>query len=220
MTTINKIRAFIQEKPHSLILLYFIFYLTGFFALERIVSEPKYIIYCKLDDLIPFCEWFLIPYASWFILLVGAPVYFLFTDKRDFLKLCGIMFNGMTFCLLCYLLFPNGLQLRPEVTGDNFLCTIAKLLYTIDTPTNVCPSIHVASTAAVCLVVWRAKQFQGRPVIKAVMLLWSTLIILSTVFLKQHSVIDVVCGILLSLVLYWIAYSPWMEKHSPFREKL
>lgn len=220
MTTINKIRAFIQEKPHSLILLYFIFYLAGFFALERIVSEPKYIIYCKLDDLIPFCEWFLIPYVSWFILLAGAPFYFLMKDKRDFLKLCGIMFNGMTICLLCYALFPNGLQLRPEVTGNNFLCTIAKLLYAVDTPTNVCPSIHVASTTAVLLVVCRAKRFQGRLIFKFMMFIWALLIILSTVFLKQHSVIDVLCGIVLSLVLYWIAYSSWMEKHSPFRERV
>ncbi len=219
MATIRKIRAFIQQKPYSLILLYFLFYLTGFFVLERVVSEPVYIIHCRLDDMIPFCEWFLLPYISWFILLIGAPLYFLLTDKRDFIKLCGMMFNGMTICLLCYLLFPNGLQLRPEVTGDNLLCRIAGLLYAVDTPTNVCPSIHVASTTAVCLTAFRARQFRGRAGIKAAVSLWALLIILSTVFLKQHSVIDVLCGILLSLLLYWIAYSPWMERHSPFREK-
>lgn len=215
----QKLKAFVQKRPHSALLLYFIVYLAGFFSVERIVSEPKYIIHCALDDLIPFNAWFLIPYGSWFILLVGAPLYFLLTDKRDFLKLCGIMFNGMTFCLLFYLLVPNGLTLRPEVTGDGLLDHIARMLYAIDTPTNVCPSIHVASTAAVCLVTLRSEQFKRRPWLKAAVLFWAVLIILSTVFLKQHSVIDVFWGIALSLALYLLFYSPWMDRHSPFREK-
>ena len=58
----------VREKPYSKILLYYIFYLTGFVILEHTVTA-KYIIHCPLDDKIPFCEWFLIPYASWLILL-------------------------------------------------------------------------------------------------------------------------------------------------------
>ncbi len=96
-----------------------------------------------------------------YILMLGAPVYFLFTSKQDFLKITFIMFNGMTFCLLMYLLFPTGLQLRPEITGDNLLCRIADILYAIDTPTNVCPSIHVSSSvaAAICLLTMDGKAF-------------------------------------------------------------
>ncbi len=47
------------------------------------------------------------------------------TDKRDFLKVTFMMFNGMTISLVIYAIFPNGLNLRPEVTGDNLLCRIA-----------------------------------------------------------------------------------------------
>lgn len=114
----------VREKPYSKILLYYIFYLTGFVILEHTVTA-KYIIHCPLDDKIPFCEWFLIPYASWFIPLIGSPLYFLMTDKRGFLKVTFMMFNGMTIGLVIYAIFPNGLNLRPEVTGDNLLCRIA-----------------------------------------------------------------------------------------------
>lgn len=209
----HSIRGFIRENPHSAILLYYLFYLAGFLILEKI-TVPRYIIYCPLDDMIPFCEWFLIPYASWFILLLGAPVYFLLTSKQDFLKVTFIMFNGMTFCLLMYLLFPNGLQLRPEITGDNLLCQIAKVLYSIDTPTNVCPSIHVSSSVAAGIVVWRSDRLKNRHRFRILSTIWVILICLSTLFVKQHSVIDLLCGILVSLVLAAIAYSPWMEKHS------
>lgn len=210
----DRLKALVREKPHSKFLLYYVFYLITFFTLER-VTKPKYILHCALDDMIPFCEWFLIPYALWFLILFGAPVYFLLTDRRDFLKLCFIMFNGMTFCFLVYLIAPNGLNLRTEVTGDNLLCDIARLLYTVDTPTNVCPSIHVASSVAVDLVVQRSRRLKKRYGFRAASFLLMGSITLSTMFLKQHSVIDVVCGIALSLVLCAVAYSPWMERHSP-----
>ena len=210
---IPRIRGFIRENPHSLILLYYIFYLAGFVLLEKI-TVPRYIIYCPLDDMIPFCEWFLIPYASWFILLLGAPLYFLLTDKRDFLKITFIMFTGMTLCLLLYLLFPNGLQLRPQITGDNLLCRIAQLLYSIDTPTNVCPSIHVSSSVAAAIVVNRSQRLKKRYKIRILSTLWVVLICLSTLFVKQHSVIDLLCGTLVSLVLAAVAYSPRLENRA------
>ncbi|MGN1030585.1 MAG: phosphatidic acid phosphatase [Butyricicoccaceae bacterium] len=211
------LKTLVREKPHSKLLLYYVFYLITFFTLER-VTTPKYIIHCALDDKIPFCEWFLLPYALWFLILFGGPLYFLMTDRRDFLKLCFIMFNGMTFCFLCYIFLPNGLELRPVVTGDNLLCRIAKLLYAVDTPTNVCPSIHVASSVAVDLVVQRSARLKKRYGFRAASFTLMVLITLSTMFLKQHSVVDVVCGIALSLVLCAIAYSPWMERHSPFSD--
>ena len=143
-----------------------------------------------------------------------------FGNPADFLKVTFIMFNGMTFCLLIYLLFPNGLQLRPEITGDNLLCQIAKVLYSIDTPTNVCPSIHVSSSVAAGIVVWRSDRLKNRYRFRILSTIWVILICLSTLFVKQHSVIDLLCGILVSLVLAAIAYSPWMEKHSHLSSRI
>ena len=40
----------------------------------------------------------------------------------------------------------------------------------------------------------------------------TVLICMSTVFLKQHSIIDVFCGLALSLVMYWISYRPKFER--------
>ena len=180
---------------------YFVlFYLPGFFLVERLV-EPKYIIHCFLDDWIPVCEYLLLPYLSWFPLLVGSQVYFLLKSDRDFLRLCFLMFSGMTLCLAIYCLWPNGLDLRPAAMGDNFFCRAVQLLQAVDTPTNVCPSIHVASTAAIDAVVQRSALLKRRPGIRWGSRVLLVLICLSTLFLKQHSVVDVLCGLALTGLL-------------------
>lgn len=193
----EKLLRWVRENPHCLVLLYFIPYLIWFFSLEFLV-EPKYWIYSPLDDLIPFCEYFIIPYGLWFPYFLGALGFFIRKDKEIFLRLCFIMFTGMTVCLLIYTLMPNGINLRQEITGDNLFCKIALLMRSVDTPTNVCPSIHVSSTLAVD---WAVQHYQGfkRPkLVRGLSLLLAVSICLSTVFLKQHSVIDVFYGILLT----------------------
>ena len=177
-----------------------LFYLPGFVLVERLV-EPKYLIHCFLDDWIPFCEYFLIPYLSWFPLLVCSQVYFLLKSDREFLRLCFLMFSGMTICLAIYCLWPNGLDLRPASMGDNLFCRVIQLLQAVDTPTNVCPSLHVASTAAIDAVVQRSALLKGHPGVRWGSRVLLVLICLSTVFLKQHSVVDVFCGLLLTGLL-------------------
>lgn len=59
-------------KPHLWFQLYWVVYLIWFFWLDLTVKNPKYIIHAPLDDLIPFCEWFVFPYCSWFFLLAAS----------------------------------------------------------------------------------------------------------------------------------------------------
>ena len=199
-------RAWFQRHPLAWIpLCYFgLFYLPGFFLLERIV-EPRYLIHCFLDDWIPFCEYFLIPYALWFPLLAGAQIYFLLKSDRDFLRLCFLMFTGMTICLVIYLLLPNGLDLRPVLTRDNLFCQLVTLLRRVDTPTNVCPSIHVFVSVTLAIAMARSPAMAQHQRLRAALMVLCGLICLTTMFLKQHSVIDVACGGALSAVMDLLA---------------
>lgn len=203
---IQTIKNWIQECPYSLMLGYWIFYLLYFFLLERFAT-PKYILYSPIDDKIPFMELFIIPYALWFPMLAISQGYFLFKkEKTDFQNLCFFMFSGMTISLVIYTFFPNGLQLRVDTYPDNVLGNIVKVLQGFDTPSNVCPSIHVSSTLAIHLAVLRYKNFKYAKSVKLITTLISISIILSTMFLKQHSIIDVIAGIALTLILYPITY--------------
>ena len=182
---------------------YFVFYFILFFTLEQVL-EPKYLIHSPLDDRIPFCEWFIIPYASWFFLIAGALLWSLFHSREDYLRLCFLMYTGMTLCLLIYVIAPNGLNLRVELTRDNWASKLVGMLQSVDTPTNVCPSIHVVVTLAINIVMLRSRAWRGRWIAKCLITALAVLICASTVFLKQHSVIDVFWGIVVAAVLLMV----------------
>ena len=196
-------------KPHLWYQLYWVIYLVWFFWLDNTITQPKYIIHAPLDDLIPFNEWFVIPYCSWFLLLVAVTALLWWKDTASYDKLCLMMFSGMTFCLIVYMLLPNGLDLRPtveEIGRSNPAMWVMQLLWKADASVNVCPSIHCQSTACMAIAISKSKLAEERPVLRPIALVWAALICLSTVFTKQHSVLDVVCGLTVAVVWLPVLY--------------
>lgn len=110
----TRICRWVTDHPIAFALIFFVFYLIGFFTLEQLITEPVYLIHCTLDDWIPFNEWFIFAYGSWFFLIPWALITLLRRDRSNYFYLCAVMFSGMAICLLLYLLFPNGLNLRPQ----------------------------------------------------------------------------------------------------------
>ncbi|MFR9206812.1 MAG: phosphatase PAP2 family protein [Lachnospiraceae bacterium] len=87
-------------------------------------------------------------------------------------------------------------------------------LYEFDTNTNVCPSLHVIGAVAVCISAFHTERFQ-HIAWKISFVVVTLLICASTVFLKQHSIIDVFCAIPVCVVGYFCAYHlipKWTEK--------
>ena len=208
----KRLIVWIKTHTYSLALTYWPYYLVAFFSLEH-WRVPKYTIQCFLDEKIPFCEWFVIPYLLWFPLLAVSLLFFMIKSKEDFQNLCFLMFSGMTICLMIYGILPTGLSLRCEVVNKNLLCQVVNLLYQVDTPTNVCPSIHVASTVAINRVVHRSPLLE-----KHKKILWGSscltlFICLSTLLIKQHAIIDVICGYFLTELLYQVTYRLDWRKH-------
>ena len=196
-------------RPHLWYQLYWVVYLIWFFWLDLTITAPKYIIHSPLDDLIPFNEWFVIPYCSWFLLLVAVTALLWWKDTASYDKLCLMMFSGMTFCLIVYMLLPNGLDLRPtveEIGRSNPAMWVMQLLWKADASVNVCPSIHCQSTACMAIAISESKLAEERPVLRPIALVWAALICLSTVFTKQHSVLDVVCGLTVAVVWLPVLY--------------
>lgn len=196
-------------KPHLWYQSYWVLYLIWFFTLDHFITDPKYIIHSVVDDYIPFCEWFIFPYCSWFLLLAGVLALLWWNDTPSYDKLCLMMFSGMTFCLIAYMIWPNGLDIRPvaETAGrDNFAMDIMRLIWKADNSNNVCPSIHCQSSGCMALAFSRSTVAAKHPWSRVVAWLWCALICASTVFTKQHSIIDVVCGLALAAVWVPVLY--------------
>ena len=199
----------LKSRPHLWFQLYWVIYLVWFFTLDWTITDPTYIIHHPLDDLILFNEWFIFPYCSWFFLLAGVTGLLWWYDTASYDKLCLMMFSGMTFCLILYMLLPNGVDLRPtaeQVGRDNIAMDLMQLIWRADACNNVCPSIHCQSSGCMALAFAKSKLAAGRPWRKALAYGWAALICISTVFTKQHSVIDVVCGLALVVVWYLPLY--------------
>jgi membrane-associated phospholipid phosphatase len=187
---------------------YTIFYLAFFMYLES-SSVPVITIHCALDDLIPFCKYAIFPYYTWFAWIVCTLFWLLwFAPAQEFWRTCLPLFAGMTLSLLICMVVPNGLALRPaSVPGDDLFAVLVRGLYSTDTPTNVCPSIHVFNAVTLDFAYQRSVK-TSKPSyrwIRAAAHILDVAIILSTMLLKQHSVIDVVCGFVLAVVIDRIA---------------
>lgn len=200
-------KSLIQKYKHAWVFAYAIIYLPWFAYLEKTITSKYHIIHIALDDKIPFIEYFIVPYLLWFGFVAVGGIYFFLKDKTEFYKMAIFAIIGMTAFLIISTLYPNGQDLRPtEFTRDNIFVDIVKRLYQGDTPTNIFPSIHVYNSIAVFLAVRNSKHLKGKQLIQWGSFGLTTLIILSTVFLKQHSVVDVIGAIVFAIPANHLAY--------------
>lgn len=128
----------------------------------------------------------------------------------------GTLGTGMTAFLIISFVYPNGHELRPVLTEGNAFLGAVDILYKIDTPTNVLPSIHVFNTLACSAAVFRNAACRKHKGILAGTGLLAGAIILSTMFLKQHSVLDVLLALILYVLCDQVFYK-WIPSH---REEL
>lgn len=210
----SKLRS--AQYKHLLLLLFWPAFGLVFMSLERlapmiweaVTGNPLvyYDIVSPLDAHIPFCEIFAIPYYFWFVFLIGMILYGLLFDTEAFRNYMWFVILTYSATAIIYILFPNMQSLRPtELPRDNFFTDIIRGLYEFDTNTNVCPSIHVLGSVAVCLAGLHSKRLQSMGW-RLFFVLSTVLITLSTVFLKQHSVIDIYAALALSAAVYPLVY--------------
>lgn len=193
------------RHPVSFMALYLACYLLFFEFLETVNKTPRLWLHCALDDLIPFCRYAIVPYLLWFLYVPGVLLFLLRrAPRREFWRLCLPLFAGMMLALTFCAVIPNGVALRPRyVAGGDVFAAAVRLLWRADTSTNVCPSIHVFNSVMVDLAMQRCSVLEGRrgSWARVGSRLLCLSIVASTMLLKQHSAIDVVCGLVLALAL-------------------
>ena len=196
-----------EEYSHLKLLLYWPVYGLLFYFVERVYAPGGYIVmHCALDDAIPFCEFFLIPYLFWFVYLIGTLAYTLFCDRDGFRRMMYFVIFTYSITILIYILFPTCQHLRPSVFArDNVFTRFVAYFYQFDTDTNVCPSLHVIGSFAACFALWNTERFAAKGW-RAVNVLCCVLICVSTVFMKQHSVLDVAAALPLCFGGYALCY--------------
>lgn len=200
-------KQFLKKYQHAWVLGFGLLYLVWFSYLERTVTNRYHVMRVPLDDKIPFCEYFIVPYMLWFAYVAVTVAYFFFTSKEEYYQLCTYLFSGMIISLIVCSFFHNGTNFRPEIDPDrNIFCWLVAKLYQADTCTNVFPSIHVYNSICTYVAVKRSRVLRRFRFLQAGSFILMLSICLSTVFLKQHSIIDGVGAAVMAYALYYAVY--------------
>ena len=181
-------------------------YMVLFFITENFIPEsPCHVIHCRLDDMIPFNEGFLIFYCFWYVLLVLSLLYFFLYDIDSFRKLQIFIMVTQAVAMIVYIVYPSIQTGRPEIMPrDNFLCDVMTFIYAFDTPTGVCPSLHVAYSMGIASV-W-CKNRKASSWWKAFVVVSTILISVSVVFVKQHSAVDIIAAIPVGMLAEYLVF--------------
>ena len=192
------------KKRHLIpIAVWFVIYMGLFGFLEIVPPKDVHLIHCALDDRIPNMAIFIYPYVSWFpYILVCAALAIKNLDDRQFKKAVLVLTTGMNIFLFISYVWPTGLDLRESIVYDLHTLSgnLLKFVQTVDTPKSVFPSMHVYVT----LVLQYTLEMQKKLV--PALGIWvgrvlAVLIVLSTMFTKQHSAVDVTAAIVMFAVL-------------------
>ena len=126
-----------------------------------------------------------------------------------FVRMSRYLFLGMFISLFICTVYPNGTDLRPDINTDkNIFTALCGFIWGADTPTNVLPSIHVYNSIGVHIALTKAGCFKDNRFLRTASLIACVSICLSTMFLKQHSVVDVFAAVIMAYVVYDVVYEP------------
>ncbi len=189
-------------------------YFALYFITENLIpAERCHPIHCALDDLIPFNEYFLFFYVGWYLLVFGALAYTFFFDVEAFKKVQTFIMITQAVAMLCYIVWPSRQDLRPDVfERQNILTAIMAFIYSFDTSTGVCPSLHVAYSLGILSVGLKDKLLA--PIWKLALTLFVLGVCAAVCFVKQHSAVDVFAALPLALLAELLLYGRdyWLPK--------
>lgn len=201
------------EFSHLKLLLGWVVYFVLYFLTENLIPVEKcHPVWCKLDDIIKFNEYFVIPYVFWYILIVVSLGWFALYNIEGFKNLSKYIIITQAVGMICYIIYPTRQDLRPEVfENENFFTWVLSLIYSFDTNTGVCPSLHCAYSFGIASV-W-LKEKQAWTWWKIFVFIAVVLICLSTMFVKQHSAVDVMAAIPVGILAEGIIFHKyWKNK--------
>lgn len=194
------------EFSHIKLLGGWLVYLAFYFITENLIPLSEcHVIHCALDDIIPFNEWFLLFYCFWYVLLVLSLLYFFLYDISSFRKLQIFIMITQAVAMTVYIIYPSIQLGRPDVMPrDNFLCDLMAFIYAFDTPTGVCPSLHVAYSMGIASVWCKYRRASNKW--KIFVVISTILISVSVVFVKQHSAVDIAAALPVGILAEYLVY--------------
>lgn len=162
-------------------------------------SERAAVMHTFIDDIIPFNAFFVIPYVLWYAYVAWFLLYLCIKDKDNYFKLLTSLAIGMLISYGVFYFYPSHVA-RPIIVKKDVFSELVAFIYQRDNPYNCFPSIHVLNSLLVAMYVNASYKVKiGTKITCSVL---ATLIIMSTLFIKQHYFVDVIGAIFLGCTLF------------------
>ena len=146
-----------------------------------------------IDNKIPYVSAFIFPYIYWYAFVFLGLIFILSKDRKRYLRALMGIYIGMCICYVFYYLYPVEIS-RPVIANNTISNKLVNLIYQSDRPFNCFPSIHVLNT----YMIMRFTKIKDNKSWAIYTNIIGILIILSTLFIKQHYFLDGVAAIIIS----------------------
>lgn len=191
----------INYKIIVMIIALIIFQVFSYYV-AKLTPFDAHILTSNIDLKIPFLSGFIYFYIMWYILLFTLPLFMYIKDEEGLCKYFVSSFICLIISTLIFIFYPT-IVIRPEIITNNFTNNIVSLIYLIDNPAMNClPSGHCIICFLYIFTFFKNKNINIS--IRISVEIISILIILSTLFTKQHVIIDVLTALVISLSTYII----------------
>jgi membrane-associated phospholipid phosphatase len=151
-----------------------------------------------LDRALPVVPMFAIPYISLIPYIGVSLVAFLFFRVRVY-RSAALTMIIVWFVSYAFYFFLQSYVARPEIPGTDPFSAMIRSIYSADRPYNDFPSLHTSLSTIIAIHCWRFDRRIGIPAV-----VWTALIVASTVLVKQHYLADVAGGLVLAGVTSYL----------------
>lgn len=209
---LDKLKRLIYELriPLMLSILLVVFHVTTYYLVKFTPFETTVVGNNKFDQAIPFVpEWTLF-YVLWHPLLIIAPCILYKFNKSDFYTYIVVKFFIEVIAIFIFFFYPT-LFIRPEFVVKDIFTWFLNLVYITDTPAlNCMPSMHCTVCFTSIYAFVKSNKIEKK--CKAFFSFIFIEIILSTLFVKQHAILDVIAALLLTTVVSIFVYIFKLDK--------
>lgn len=169
----------------------------------QVIHSPE----LALDRAIPLVPAWSLIYGALYAFLIISPV-FVVREPKHARRMFSAYLAVWLIAYIFFVLYPTRAPRPSVVVGEGFAFWGLRFLYDSDPPYNCLPSIHVAHSFVSALAAYGVHKGVG-----VFMAFCAALVALSVLFTKQHYVLDIVGGVLLAVLSYFV-----FLRHSPRNE--
>lgn len=180
-----------------------IVHLASYYGAKAIIADEQGIFMrFPVDDKIPLVPWTVIIYYGCFFFWLINYTNILRTEPEGTYRYMCAEILGKIVCFFCYVLIPT-VMIRPEVTAEGFFPGVIRMMYSIDPPDALFPSMH-CFVSWMCVVGLRGKKEFSRSY-RVISVIIALAVFAATVTTKQHVIIDIFAAVALAELTWFVA---------------